>query len=363
MSRWRARASLVEGLTNVRDGATLSAVLVAVATLVVGGAVLLDLVSAGAVLATERDYLDAGGDLLVAQAASDGTLDAARCDALTHVTGVRAAAAVTVSTDAARLVGRPASAQTVVTATAGIIPLLDLPTMPADGVVASRVVAERWQWTAGTHLQLEPRVPGLPTSVLEVRAVTDLAQLSEAASTGVLLVATPTRQADACFVRVHPQYRDTLRDTIPAALGATQSAPVNVADRVPAGALSQDPRTAWEDRPTRWAPLAAGLVVGLLWSVIAWTRRGRAALYASVGVPYAGGVLLRWTEGAAVVVLGTAWGCALAAGVAAVAVDIPLRVAVSLVLRGGGSALVVALALVALVGLWRPPTLAALKDR
>jgi hypothetical protein len=164
-------------------------------------------------------------------------------------------------------------------------------------------------------------------------------------------------------VRIEPQYRSTLRAAIPAVLGETSRAPINVADRLPAGPSAQDPSAAWAGRPTRWAPAAAGVVVGLLWAAIAWTRRGRSALYASIGVPYSGGVLLRWTEGAAVVLLGALWGCVLAVEIAALGVDVPLRVATSLVLRDGGAATAVALAVVVLVGLWRPPTLAALKDR
>jgi hypothetical protein len=63
------------------------------------------------------------------------------------------------------------------------------------------------------------------------------------------------------------------------------------------------------------------------------------------------------------VLLGALWGCVLAVETAALGVDVPLRVATSLVLRDGGAATAVALAVVVLVGLWRPPTLAALKDR
>jgi hypothetical protein len=318
------------------------------------------------VLTAERDYLAAGGDLLVAQSAGDHPLDAGRCAALASVQGVRAAAALTVAPGAAHLVGRPESQQTLVTATAGILDLLDVPALPADGVVASSVIADRWQWAPGTHLQLDPTDAGLaraPAAVLTVAAVRDLALLSEGASTGVLMIRPPVGDADQCFVRIDPQYRDDLRDTIPAVLGETTTSAVNVSDRLPAGALAQDPASAYDSRTTRWAAGAAGLVVGLLWAVVAWTRRGRAALYASVGVPYSGGVLIRWTEGAGILVLGVLWGAALAATVAACTVDVPVGVALDLVVRGGGLALGVALGVVVLVGLWRPPTLAALKDR
>jgi len=365
-ARWRARASVSEGLANLRDGALLASVLVAITTAVVAAALLVDVLTAARVLAVERDYLAAGGDLLVAQSAGQQTLDAARCAALADVRGVRSAVAVTVIPGAARLVGRPQSQQTLVTATAGIVDLLDLPTLPVDGVVASTVIADRWQWAPGTRLQLDPTDAGVvraPRDVLTVTAVRDLALVSDGASTGILMIRPPVGDADQCFVRIDPQYRDDLRATIPAVLGETTTSAVNVSDRLPPGALSQDPAAAYDGRTTRWAGGAAGIVVGLLWAVVAWTRRGRAALYASVGVPYSGGVLIRWTEGSGVVVLGALWGGALAVTAAVAAVHAPVGVALDLVVRGAGLALVVALGLVVLVGLWRPPTLEALKDR
>lgn len=363
--RWRLRASLAEGLANLRDGALLSALLVAFATLTIGGAVLVDVVAVGRVVAAERSYLERGGDLLVAQTAR-GAVDAARCDALGRATGVRAAAAVTVRPAAVGLVGRPDSQQTVVTATSGVLDLLDVPDLPADGVVVSSAVAERWQWSVGTHVQLDPvrsAELGAPSTVLTVAAVRDLGILSEGASTGILLIQPPAGGAERCFVRIEAQYRADVRATVPAALGETGDNGVNVSDRLPAGALSEDPSAAFHGRVTRGSGAAAGLLLGLVWAVVLWTRRSRAALYASIGLPYSGGVLVRWTEGAGVVVLGGLWGVTLAIGVAAVRVDVPLDVAVGVAVRGGCLATAVALTVTVLAGLWRPSTLAALKDR
>lgn len=109
--------------------------------------------------------------------------------------------------------------------------------------------------------------------------------------------------------------------------------------------------------------MLAGVIVALVWGVIAWQRRGRAALYSSLGVPYSGGVLIRWTEGAIVVALGVLWGTAIAATFAVTGTDIPASVAVNLGLRQGAVALAVSLAGVAVAGLWRPNTMRALKER
>lgn len=364
--RWRASASVGEGLRNVRDGAWLFAGLVAISALVVGGALLADVVTGARILGEESAYLDAGGNLLVAQRQSDGTLDAGRCASLTGISGVTAAAGVSVEPGAGRLVGRPDSQQTIVTATPGVLEILDVGSVGTDQAVASSVVSERWLWREGSHFQIEAddaeRV-GVPSTVQSLAAVADLELLSEGASTGILFLRAPVGEVDQCFVQIAAQYRDDVRAALPALLGERPDSAVTVADRLPAGAFAQDPAASWDGRPTRWIAGAAGLVVGLLWLVVAWTRRGRAALYASLGVPYAGGVLIRWVEGAGVVALGVLWGAALATSVAVVGVDVQLGVVLSLVSRGGALAGAVGLAVVTISALMRPGTLAALKDR
>ncbi|UZN03892.1 hypothetical protein [Cellulomonas sp. S1-8] len=360
------RSSLREGVLNLRDGATLGVTLVALVATMIAGAVMLDVVTATRVVRAEQEYLDAGGDLLVAISSGDRPVDVPACLALQGARGVRAVAAVSVRPGAAQIVGRPESSQTLVTATAGVLDLLGVPKLAATEVVASQAIADRWQWTVGSHLQLD-RVAaarlGAPAGVLTVGAVADLGLLSEGASTGVLAISPPTGTADGCWVRIGPQYREDLHAAIPAVLGETGTTSVTVADRLPAGPLAQDPAAAFAGRTTRWAGAAAGALVGLVWCLVAWTRRGRAALYASLGVPWSGGVLIRWTEGACVVVVGTLWGVALGTTGAVVLTGAPPSLALDLALRAGAVALCLSLTLVVAIGLWRPPTLAALKDR
>lgn len=363
---WLVRSSFREGVLNLRDGAPLGVALVALVATVIAVAVLLDVVTAARVVRAEQEYLDAGGDLLVAASSGDRPVDVPACLALRGTRGVRAVAAVSVRPGAAPLVGRPDSSQTLVIATAGVLDLLGVRTLAATEVVVSQTVADRWQWTAGSHLQLDPAAAaglGAPSGVLTVGAVADLGLLSEGASTGVLAVGPPTGTADGCWVRIEPQYRDDLHAAIPAVLGETDTTSVTVADRLPAGPLAQDSAAAFAGRTTRWAGAAAGATVGIVWCLVVWTRRGRAALYASLGVPWTGGVLIRWTEGACVVVVGTLWGVALGVTVAVALAGAPPSLSLELALRAGAAALGVSLTLVVAIGLWRPPTLAALKDR
>jgi len=364
-SRWLARSSVGEGLANLRDGAALGAALVLVFAVTVGLTSTADLSTVSRILRTERTYLDSGGDLLVAER-QDGQVDAAACVALEGIPGVRTAVAVSVAPGALTLQGRPESQQTVVTATAGAIGLLGLHDLGSHDVVVSRIIADRWQWAPGAHLAFDTKataVTGAPLGVLDVADVADLALLGDAASTGVLLLRTPTGRADTCYVRIEPQYRADLSATIPAALGETADSPIRVSDRLPIGALAQDPAMAFAERPTRPVGALSGAILGMLWAIVAWTRRGRAALYTSLGVPYADGVLIRWTEGAGVVILGVLWGTALAISGAISVGGLDPNVALELGVRHGALAAGVGLGLVVLVGLWRPSTIAALKDR
>lgn len=363
---WRARSSLAEGLSNLRDGALLATALVAFTAGLTGSALLADMTAAARILHAESSYLDSGGDLLVARHPQSEPLDAAACTNLGEIAGVRAAAAVDVTPAAAALVGRPESQQTLVTATDGVLDLFDLDALDASDALVAPTIAERWQWSPGTRFQLtapDALRLGAPAGVLRVAAVVDLGRLEEAASTGVLLLRPATGATSTCYVRIEPQYRQDLRAAIPAALGETATSPIQVLDRRAAGAFAQDPAAAYAQRSTRWAGSAAGVIAGLLWALVAWTRRGRAALYASIGVPYTGGVLIRWTEGGTALLLGVLWGTALAVAGAVALAHTDIELALHLGGRGGLAAGTSAIVIVVLAGLWRPQTLTALKDR
>ena len=363
MSRWRARASVGEGAANLWRGSVLFAAVTVIFTATITAATMADITTVSRLVAAERDYLDRGGDLLVVTS-GDG-VDAGRCAALSGVGGVKAAAAASVLVGPLPLTGRPASQQTVTVATAGIQEILHLPVLAAGDVVAGSLIADRWSLATGSHLQLEEAgavAAGLPSTVLTVAATSDLAVLGEAESTSILLLGAPVGTADRCLLRIDPPYRETVRALVPAMLSETIDNPVQISDRISLGGFAQDPAAAFDDRVTRYGGAAAGLLVGLLWAVIAWTRRGRSALYAALGVPYPGGVLIRWTESTAVVALAALWAVALAVTLSA-AQGTGLDLALTLALRHGALAAAVALTTTALCGLWRPGTLAALKDR
>ncbi|GHS85770.1 hypothetical protein AGMMS50218_04100 [Actinomycetota bacterium] len=351
-------------MRNVVAAPSLFGALTLVVALVTGGAATADLLVIDRVVTDERAYLDAGGDLVRASV-RDGSIDAAACAAVAHLDGVTAASAVSVRQ--ARLLGRPEHTQTVLLATSGIEQMVGLPALGGGQVLVSQIVADRWVWRAGTPVQLVPDGTAqggwdVPTAMLEVGGVADLSRFGDAASTAIVVPAAATGAADECLVQSVPAALDDVAAALPALLGDSEDTPVDVQRQVYTGAFGPDAALDFASRPTRAAGLAAGTVVGVLLALVAWTRRQRSALYATLGMPWAGGVVLRVTESLIPVAVGAAWG-GLCAALVGTALGLPPRTAVVTaglqVLAAAGTAVV----LVVLTSLWRPPTLQALKDR
>jgi hypothetical protein len=363
--RWRTGSSIAEGLRNVVSAPFLFGALTVAVALVAGGAGAADLVVTSRVLDTEQAYLDAGGDILVAQVTDGDAFGAAACTSAAGVPGVVAAAAV--DERHVRIAGRPEVVQTVLAVTPGFAGVVDA-ALPGPGeVLVADTLAERWQWSPGGHLQMLPGdsvgdgwTP--PTEVQTVAATVPLTRLGDAASTSLVTVRPETGDAGSCVLRVRPEQADDVAAAIPATLGEGPSRKVQVSRQVYTGQFGPDPAAEFAERPTQWAGLAGGAVIGVILALITWTRRQRAALYATLGVPPGAGVVLRWTESATPLLLGAGWATVWAATLGLALGLTPVH---ALLGAAGqvGAAVAVALAAVIVVGLWRPPTLAALKDR
>jgi hypothetical protein len=360
-----ARRGAAEGCRNVRAAPALFGALTGIVALLTGGAAVADLAVVDRVVTDERAYLDAGGDLLRASV-QDGGVDAAACAAIAGLDGVTAASAVSVRQ--VGLSGRPDQTQTVLLATAGLEQMVDRPPLGDGQVLVSRAVADRWTWRAGTLLELraDGSAPGatweVPTGTLEVGAVADLSRFGDAASSAIVLPAAATGTADECVVQAVPAATEDVAAALPALLGDDEGSRVDVQRQVVTGEFGPDAAADFADRPTRAAGLVAGVVIGALLALVGWMRRQRSALYATLGMPWAGGVVLRVTEAVLPVLAGAAWG-GLGAALAGVALGLEVETAVVTAGLHTLACCGAAVAVVVLACLWRPPTLQALKDR
>jgi len=363
--RWRARDSINEALVNVYRGGAIMVAVIAIIVGVTAAAVAGDLTAGNRIVASEATYIAAGGDLIIARPGNDGSLDASACARVSTVNGVIRSFSLDVEVGAAAIAGRPEVQQTVVTATLPVVDLLHISNMTATDVVASRILADRWSWQVGSIVGLEPsdiERPVVPTGLRTVVAVRDLELLSEGASTGLLTIRPAVGPTQSCFVQVQRAYRDDIIAALPALLAERADQPVQVAPRLPEGRFAQNSAHDFDSRPTRFVGLGAGVVAGFLWTVVMWMRRGRAALYASLGVPWSGGVLIRWGEGVVVTVSGLAWGAILGAVLAKMH-GLEGWDVTSIVAGHVFVAVAVDVIVVVVAALWKPAILFALKDR
>ncbi|QAY63005.1 hypothetical protein ET495_06845 [Xylanimonas allomyrinae] len=171
------------------------ALLIAVA-LVTAAAAFADLTAIARVVAAERAFLDAGGEIVRATH-TDGRIDARACAAIADIEGVTAASAVT--THQARLAGRPGHPQNVMTATPGLEDVIDAPTLQPGQILTSVRALDRWSWQTGTQIQLLPAHHGMaselwepPAELLTTAGTANLGRLGDGADSTLIIPAAPS---------------------------------------------------------------------------------------------------------------------------------------------------------------------------
>lgn len=363
---------LVEALRNIVAAPFLFGALAIAVAMLSGGAITADLMTISRIVSSENSFIEAGGDLLRASPRENGEIDSARCAALADLNGVIAATAV--SAHQVRLSGRPEHIQTVFSASPGIETIVGASALSESQLIASQIIAERWNWRDGTKVAMnldtffdilsassgDPWQPPVGTQV--VIATPDLSRLGDQASTAIIVPAPAIGTAAECIVQAEPHLIDTVEDTIPALLGEDDGSAIDVQRQVYVGEFGPDPAREFAGRPTRMVGLAGGAAAGVLLGFIAWTRRQRAALYSTLGMSYSGGVALRAAEMAYPALLGITWGTLWAALIGTELGLVP-RVSVTTASLQGLAAAATTLAITVTVSLWKAPTLQALKDR
>jgi len=362
-ARWDWRRSSLEALRNVVAAPVLFGILTASVAGVTAGAAVLDEATVAGIVHDEHTFLVAGGDILHASTDS-GVIDAGACESAGRLPGVEVAAAL--DQRQARVAGRSEYTQTVLVGTAGIERVFGAAPLGAGESLVAKQVAERWSWSPGTIFGLQPDPTDQsrwtpPSGTLRVAATPSFERLGDTASTAVLVV-SPLRTADECVVQASPNEIDAVAAALPALLTETSGKAVTVRRQVSAGRFGPHAAHDFAVRPTRSAGLMAGAVTGLLMAFFIWSRRQRTALYATLGVRRSHGVVIRFTEAATPLLTGAAWG-ALVAALAGVGLGLAPPTSLGFALRHTAAAICVALSVTLLTSLWRPPVLAALKER
>jgi hypothetical protein len=315
--------------------------------------------------AREAEFVAAGGNIVIA-VNKDAGVSALACDRLAAAPGVIASAALTRLDEPATVAAAPGADLAVFAVTSGIWRLLGVAASPWRDLILPASVADRLGAGEGDWLRLAA-APGTTGALLPahpLRATVAEAQVLGEQYTGILLPVAPIADAaaDACVVAADPADLAAVRDALPAVLPARDGHTV-VLDRLIAGRFTADYSAAYRERPLAWAWSASGAVLGLVWLLLLWLRRGTDALYATLGARATSRLVLRLTEWSILVALGGVWAIALGVAIA-VGFGASFPYALVYVTRHVGATLLVSTALVLLGQLRRPRSLLAeLKDR
>lgn len=379
---WPPREALREGATTAVAGRWISALLFLLVVLGTAVPAFADILDVNSTVSSEQKWVQSGGRVLVAEQ-REGSIPAAPCDALNRQDGVVGAAAITRQAIPLALTSAPEAQITLVTATPGIWNLLATagpvrrPTAAPVAIVPA-TLAKRLGLRDGDLVQLIVGRPDAAPGDAEQAAggtlgieladtpipiaVADTSLLGEALATGIILIATPTGQAQQCFVSLDASRVAAARASL-GSVFAVDGRDAVVSDRLISGKFTTDYTAAYVSRPLKFGPFAAGAVIGLVWALVRWMRRSHDALYTTLGAGPGTRAIIRGTEWTVIAVLGGLASFALTVGLA-LARGVDGGIAAEYASRFIGSSLLVATAIIAFTLLMKPPSvLSALKDR
>jgi len=302
----RAGSVMSEAWRDVLTGTTRAATYAAVLLLAVGALAAVDVRAVVDVVRGAQDFRDAGASVQVLE--SPEHVDAARCEALVQIAGVRAAGALRAG-EPVRALNLPGSELSTYEITPGLAGVLDPSATTASGVWLASDLAEALGAHAGDQVATS-------TGTAVVAGVYPYPDDGRARTLGytVLTPVPATGTFDACWAEIWPADATTasyLRTAlVPDPSGETKPAQGQLNSRL---GTRYDAPVLLAERLTRHAPLAA-LVVGLALGYTAIRSRRlelAAALHARVPRPaLAWQVLLEtltWTLAATTVAATALW--------------------------------------------------------
>mgnify|MGYP000950593060 FL=1 len=285
-----ARFALSEGWRNAWSGrgASISMILVIAATF--AAISISDALVVGQLVADEAGWVAAGGRVLVA--ANEDGIEAADCERLNRVTGVIGAVALSRMPYRIGLSAAPEANLGLVGASAGLSRFLTAP-VGQDAVVVSPELAASYGLADGGWTALLPRSAAgdpshsepapLPHEGVHPLRVIAAPMLGDEYQGAVLVPMPTSANTFTCYVATEPGALDAVRAAIPAMLPGRGARPTTVADRLLGGAFAHDYPAEYLSRTTRWAPIAGGVLAGLVWVLLRWVRRAQDSLYATLG--------------------------------------------------------------------------------
>lgn len=362
---WPLRLAASEGVAAARTGRWTSALIVVVVAWLCALPGALDAVNVSGLVATERDWIEAGGHVYVVTSREIG-VPAGVCERLSGSDAVEDSFALVRTQARGGFAATPGADVSLFAVSPGAYDFLGLDVPAGVGVIMSGALSERSGVGDGEPVVVlqhadQQRV-GADSGVVTA-SVADTMILGEEYDGALLVPASlGNTLADACFVRTDAEHVGAVGEVLPGllAVGGTDA---TVSPRLFTGEFSLDFTTAYGDRALRWAWVAAAAVMGLIWALVQWFRRGQTAIYATFGMRAAPRMAMQVAEWGTLAGIGMVWGVGLGV-VGALALGASWRQALPIVVAHSLASVLAATVLVVLLGTRGAGSLlSALKDR
>lgn len=311
-SGWSSRALAREAFRNTLSGRWFSLAIVLTVLAATVGALYVDATQVAAIHRTEQKFLMDGGNIIeITRSENEAKVDAAACSAMGKSTDVIAASAVSSRLEGTHITGRPESMQSIHYATAGFEKIAGSSvTLGANQAISSKIIAERWLASPGAVVGFEPG-KGLD-SYATIVDVVNMERLGDPFTTTLVMATPATGEADSCFVMAQPWAIERVIQRAPALLGDTKENPLRAGSLQQTGDYFVPFSEQYEERSTAFIPVVTGGAIGLVGAMLLWIRRGRYALYSTLGLSYWQVVQLRLYEWGILLALGVLPGTAIA---------------------------------------------------
>ncbi|MBX9246712.1 hypothetical protein ICW40_18135 [Actinotalea ferrariae] len=268
-----------------------SAVVVLVCAWITAAAGAVAAMDASRIVTAEAQWIAKGGYTLVVTPSrldeESVTLDAARCDRLSTITGVAGSFAVSATGSTLAPTSAPGAATTLFAVTPGIYDFFGMPPpQESTEIIAPARAAERPGLVDGEQTWLVSSIADdwSDTSRFPARIrLLDSPILGEDISGSYLAPEGALTEATACYVATDAAHLAAVIDLLPGAL-ASPTSPAVAEPRVPTGSYGVlGFSAAYDQRVSRWAWAGAAAVLLLLWALLQRLRRQRLAVYATFG--------------------------------------------------------------------------------
>lgn len=316
-SLWPNSLAAREGVANAIAGRWTSVVLLLAIAWATGAVALANALDVSRLSSAERAWIAAGGYTIIVEPGDrdHSTLDAATCDRLAGVSGVKGAFAASVSQSAAAPISAASTRATVAHVSPGIYSFFAINPPPGAGVLGTPSTLEPLGLRAGDRTTLVTTsfdgTTRSRTQTVQIGLI-DSPLIGDDLAGTWLVPDLLTGGAAQCYVSTDSAHVAAVSAYAAEALTAADGTPAVALPRLVDSGYGLDFASAYSQRPLGWASCAAAILLATLWTAVSWSRRGQLAIYATFGAGKRARTVIQFAHWTVLSVVATAWGWAVA---------------------------------------------------